>query len=87
MVGSTNSFGAGGKDILLVKTSFWGDTIWTRTFGGIKNEEAYSIKNTSVGNFIIVGYTTSFLHFGNDSSNIYILKIDTLPLYEHLHKL
>jgi len=75
VAGVTNSFGAGQKDILVIRTDFNGDTIWTKTFGGFYNEEAYSVKNTNDGNFIVVGYTSSFSNYSNDSANFFILKI------------
>ena len=42
LTGETKSFGSGGYDIWLVKTKQNGDTLWTRTFGGGKNEYCYS---------------------------------------------
>jgi Fe-S cluster biosynthesis and repair protein YggX len=77
MVGVTNSHGAGQKDILAVRTNFNGDTLWTKTYGGFYNEEAFAVKSTSDGNFIIAGYTSSFSNFSNDSANFYVLKINS----------
>ena len=34
IAGSTNSFGAGRRDVYLIKTNAQGDTLWTRTYGG-----------------------------------------------------
>ena len=34
IAGETYSFGAGGYDVYLGKTYAYGDTIWTRTYGG-----------------------------------------------------
>jgi len=34
MVGSTRGWGAGGHDVYLVKTDAYGDTLWTKTYGG-----------------------------------------------------
>jgi len=76
VAGVTNSFGAGQKDMLVIRIDNNGDTIWTKTYGGFYNEEAYSVKKTSDGNFIITGYTSSFSNYSNDSANFYILKID-----------
>lgn len=38
IVGSTNSSGEGGFDIVLVKYNIFGVEIWNRTWGGIKKE-------------------------------------------------
>jgi len=35
IVGSTNSFGQGVEEVFLIKTNSIGDTLWTRTFGGV----------------------------------------------------
>jgi hypothetical protein len=44
-----------------------GNIEWQRTFGGTENEEAYSVQETSDGEFIVVGYTDSFGEGGSDS--------------------
>jgi regulation of enolase protein 1 (concanavalin A-like superfamily) len=55
VAGMTSSFGAGGGDVYLLKISPNGDTIWTRTYGGIYNESARAITPTQDGNFIVAG--------------------------------
>jgi len=50
------------------------DTLWTRTYGGLKLEEAYSVLETSDGGFILVGYTTSF---GEGGADVYLIKTDS----------
>ncbi len=58
--GITKSFGAGIYDFYLVKTDAQGDTLWTRTFGGISYDEAYSVQQTTDGGYIVAGRTNSF---------------------------
>jgi hypothetical protein len=58
--GFTSSEGAGRRDVWLVRTNSQGDTLWTRTYGGLVDDCAWNIQNTSDGGFIIAGYTESF---------------------------
>jgi uncharacterized delta-60 repeat protein len=60
VAGATNSFGAEGSDFYLLKIKPDGDTIWTRTYGGISNDEAWAITPTPDGNFIVGGYTQEY---------------------------
>jgi hypothetical protein len=74
IVGSTQSYGAGGQDVYVIKTDEKGNTIWTKTFGGAANEEANEVIFSSDGNLLILGNTSSYGAGGND---VYLLKIDT----------
>ncbi len=40
-------------------------SMWSRTYGGTGNEEAYSLVETSDGGYALAGYTTSFCVGGN----------------------
>jgi len=74
IIGSTESFGAGQKDVYLIKTDAKGNTIWTKTFGGSGNDDPNEIIVASDGNLFILGNTDSYGAGGND---IYLIKIDT----------
>lgn len=52
----SNSFGAGGKDVWLLKIDSLGDTLWTKTYGGAAEDVGYDIVKTYDDNFIIGGY-------------------------------
>ena len=71
--GSTQSFGAGGNDIWILKLSPAGDIEWQKTYGGnYSGEFAHSIQPTNDGGYIVVGETDSF---GAGESDIWILKL------------
>ena len=60
VLGTTNSFGAGSADFWLVKTDQSGDILWNRTYGGVGDDDAWSIEVTADGDLILAGWTTSF---------------------------
>lgn len=55
IAGTTQSFGAGGTDVWLVRTDADGDTLWTKTYGGPSSDGGNSIQQTSDGGFIVAG--------------------------------
>ncbi|MDD5528644.1 MAG: T9SS type A sorting domain-containing protein [bacterium] len=75
IAGGTHSFGAGGDDFYLIRTNSSGDTLWTKTYGGTKDDYAYSLQKTSDNGFIIVGYTFSF---GAGYKDVYLVRTDSL---------
>jgi len=73
--GSTNSFGAGGFDVYIVKTDSIGDTLWTRTYGGVNNDYGQSLQQTIDSGYIITGRTLSF---AQGHVNIYLIKTNSI---------
>jgi len=73
IVGYTYSFGAGLSDIYIIKTNMFGDTLWTRAYGGVGWDIGKSIQETADGGYVIAGYTTSF---GAGSWDVYLIKTD-----------
>ncbi|MCP3684996.1 MAG: T9SS type A sorting domain-containing protein [bacterium] len=71
ITGRTESYGAGSSDFYLIKTDTFGDTMWTRTYGGLANEEAISVQQTADSGYILAGQTNSF---GAGSWDFYLVK-------------
>jgi len=67
LAGYTKSFGAGKSDFYLVKTNPSGDTLWTKTYGGIGNDSCSSIALCKDGGYLLGGSTdisgTLKMHF------------------------
>ena len=57
IVGYTESLGSGKDDVWLVKTDSIGDTLWTKTYGGVENDQGRSVEKTSDGGYIISGFS------------------------------
>jgi predicted secreted protein len=66
IVGYTESYGAGGYDVWLIRTDESGDTLWTRTFGGSSDDYGYSVEQTKDEGYVLVGITNSFASGGSD---------------------
>jgi hypothetical protein len=78
IAGSTYSYGQGKADGYVIKTDANGDTTWTKTFGGLKDDEFKSVIQTSDGNYVLAGSTKSY----NDSlGDGWITRIDQMGNY------
>ena len=62
------------NDILLIKTNSVGDTIWTKTYGGVESDYGANIISTSDGNLLLSGTTESF--GAGSFGDIYLIKVD-----------
>lgn len=78
--GSTNR-----GDVWLVKISSNGNLQWQKSFGGLQNENAFSIKQTTEGGYIFAGYSNSndgdvSGHHGDTllQNDMWIVKIDSI---------
>ena len=73
IAGETSSFGAGGRDVYIIKTDSTGNIIWDKSFGGNGNDGSKAIQQTPDGGFVIAGFTASF---SNGSYDVYLIKTD-----------
>jgi uncharacterized delta-60 repeat protein len=74
IAGYTQSFGAGGYDMYVVKLDSNGNVVWTKTIGGSNSDVANSIVQSSDGGYVVAGETLSFGASGRD---IYVVKLDS----------
>ena len=73
LLGGTSSFGAGNSDIWLIKTNSYGDTIWTRTFGGSDNDVGWSVIQTDDEGYIIIGTKNPY----GINADVWLIKTDS----------
>ena len=57
MAGVTRSFGAGENDVWVLKLRPDGAVEWEKTYGGVDQDEAHSVQETSDGGYIVAGWT------------------------------
>ena len=62
----------GDTDFLLIKTDTYGDTIWTRTYGGNYHDVAYCVQQTDDGGYIVAGEIEN----SSDWDDFYLVKTD-----------
>ncbi len=71
LVGYTERWGNGKKDVWIIKVDDNSNTKWDRTFGGSGFERGYWIEETADQGLIVTGYTSSY---GNGNKDILLLK-------------
>jgi hypothetical protein len=74
ILGMTYSFGAGDRDIYLLKTDNMGNLLWSKTYGSAATDRGFVIIPTLDGGYAIAG--SNQLNSGS-SYDAYVLKIDS----------
>jgi hypothetical protein len=72
ITGLKDSFSGSSWDVYLIKTDANGDTLWTKTYGGIYPEIGYSVQGTGDGGYIITGGIDLYMMYGP----VYLIKTD-----------
>jgi len=62
-------------DALLVKTDSTGNPLWSKRYGGIYNDDAFTVQQTIDGGYILLGSSASF-GIGNTDFDVYMIKTD-----------
>jgi hypothetical protein len=78
LAGYTYSFthGEGDSDFVVYKLDGNGNKQWRKNFGGINEDKAYSIVQTSDGGYIVSGQTKSFVH-GVEDTDLLVYKLSS----------
>jgi len=66
VAGYTNSYTYGGYDFAIYRLNSNGNKLWFKHYGGGNSDEAYSIQQTSAGDYIVAGHTDSYTHGAYD---------------------
>jgi hypothetical protein len=74
-VGSTSSFGSGGRDVYFFKVDSLGHLLWEHCFGEGYNDEGVDFDITSDGGFIITGYKGT--NAKGTNTQLYLIKTDS----------
>ncbi|MFH1009998.1 MAG: T9SS type A sorting domain-containing protein [bacterium] len=69
--GFNDSFGSGNRDAWLIKVSAYGDSLWSRTFGGYNVDACRSVQRTADGGYILGGSTSSY---GSGADDFWLVK-------------
>ncbi|UCE37747.1 MAG: Ig-like domain-containing protein [Thermoplasmata archaeon] len=74
IAGYTYSYGAGSKDVWLIKIDPPETETWNKTFGGSLSDQGFSVKETSDNGLIVIGSTRSY---GAGDYDVWLIKTDS----------
>ncbi len=72
IAGYTDSFGAGSRDVYLIRTDALGNALWTHTFGGVQADHGRSVETTGDGGYIVAG---DIGHPSTLRADVYLIRI------------
>ncbi len=72
--GVTHSMGSGGADMYLLKVDLTGDLVWSKAFGGSRDDHGLSVMETLDDGLVVVGYSGSFEDVDGD---VYVVRTDS----------
>ena len=75
IAGRSASYGMGDTDMLLVKISESGQSVWEKTFGEDETDEANDLIATKDGGYLVVGHSDSY-GYSPDIKDFWAIKID-----------
>jgi hypothetical protein len=73
LTGTTRSFGAGERDLYLIKTSGSGELAWMQVLGEGRDDVGHAVRQTADLGYIVTGYTRSF---GAANYDTWLIKTD-----------
>lgn len=71
VAGFCNACQAGNRDLYVAKLSAFGETIWSRGYGGANNDEAWDVIEAPDGSLAVTGYSED-----GGNANVYFLRLD-----------
>jgi hypothetical protein len=74
VIAGSSAFGSDSGDIMLIKTDANGNVLWNKTYGGTREDDGFSLIQTTDGGFAVAGQTFSFGHYDFD---VYLVKTDS----------
>lgn len=79
IAGRTNSNTSGPNDYYLIKTDSAGNLQWQYQYGGVNNDDCYSIDIATDGGYILGGHTSSY---GAGSADLFLLKVNNVGIFQ-----
>ncbi|MEP7171176.1 MAG: T9SS type A sorting domain-containing protein [Bacteroidota bacterium] len=72
IAGSLNISGSSYRDVYLIKTDSIGTKLWSKTYGGMYDDQCYSVRQTFDGGYIVAGFITILGNY----PHVYLVRTD-----------